>query len=116
MKNLLKNLHMKKKRQALEKAKGKYGKDFLFKNKEGENESVDSQEGVSEDSDGNMINDKVISKFVKAILTLKDDNMCQELLKDNKPFFDDEDFINDEKDEKKNSKKKIYSKRCFIKL
>lgn len=85
-----------KQREALEKAKLKYGKDFMNYNEE-ESESDDQ----SEDSDGEMINENVMKKFIETYIKLKDDNLAREFLVNKEPVFNDEDFKTDKKKEKK---------------
>ena len=78
-----------KKKEAIEKAKQKYGKDFLNKQ---ESDGNESSEPESEDSEGQLVNDKVLEKFLETIVTLQDDNKVKELVLSDKPIFDDEDF------------------------
>lgn len=94
-----------KKRQALEKAQLKFGKNFDIKKLEGDAESS-SSEAESEDSEGEMINEKVMSKFLETYIKLKDDNAAKDFLEDKKPVFTDEDFISNRTGRKK-SKDKI---------
>ena len=92
-----------KKRQALEKAKTKFGKDFMNI----EDPSEDSEEDMSEDSDGELINPKVMSKFLETYIKLKDDKMVKELLEDKKEIFEDDDFKFEK--EKKHKNKPEYT-------
>jgi protein KRI1 len=76
-----------KKRQALEKAQLKYGKDLE------DLEDVEESEDESEDSQGILINDKVTEKFIETYIKLKDENRAKEFLKNKDPIFNDEDFV-----------------------
>jgi protein KRI1 len=93
--------HMKK-REAIEKAKLKYGKNYKYE----ENEESESED-FSEDSDGEMINEKVMTKFIETYIKLKDDNLSKEFLTNKEPVFNDEDFKNENK--KKKDEKILYS-------
>jgi protein KRI1 len=91
-----------KERQALEKAKLKYGKDFM------DVEEHEESEDVSEDSEGELINDKVMTKFIETYIKLKDDNLAKEFLVDKNPVFKDEDFSEIGK-KKKEKESKIFT-------
>jgi protein KRI1 len=82
-----------KKRQALEKAQMKYGKNLDFE------EEDEESEDESEDSQGKLINDKVTQKFIDTYIKLKDDNKAKEFLNNKDSVFNDDDF--DVKKEKK---------------
>jgi protein KRI1 len=91
-----------KERQALEKAKLKYGNDFM------DVEEDEESEDVSEDSEGELINDKVMTKFIETYIKLKDDNLAKEFLVDKNPVFKDDDFIDPGKN-KKEKESKIFT-------
>lgn len=84
-----KKFHYNKNREAMEKAKLKYGKDFLEREEDSKESSEDDE---SEDSNGELINEKVMGKFIETYIKLKDDKMAREFLNDNKSIFQDEDF------------------------
>jgi protein KRI1 len=66
-----------------------------------------SSDAESEDSDAEMINEKVMSKFLDTYIKLKDDISAREFLKNKDPIFTDEDFIYNAK--KKNDDKIKYT-------
>jgi protein KRI1 len=75
-----------KRREAIEKAKQKYGQDFFFKDAEEESEQE------SEDSEAELVNDRVLEKFFETIVQLQDDERVKELVQSDKPIFEEEDF------------------------
>ncbi len=91
-----------KKREALEKAKQKFGKDFEHY----EEEESDDQ---SEDSEGQLINEKVMTKFIETYIKLKDDNLAKQFLVNKNPVFNDEDFDEVTVRKKKQEEKIKYS-------
>ena len=84
-----------KKREAIEKGKAKYGKDYVHQ-EEKESES----DNESEDSEAGMINEKVMTKFIETYIKLKDGNLAKEFLVNKDPVFNDEDFVNENKKKK----------------
>lgn len=89
-----------KRKEAIERAKLKYGQNYFFKS---ESEKSESE---SEDSKADLLNDKVLEKFVDTIVKLQDNDRIQELVNLEKPIFDEEDF---EKKIKKQKEKKAFT-------
>lgn len=88
-----------KQRQFIEKAKLKYGKNFSME----ELENQSSSDYESEDSDAEMINEKVMTKFIDTYIKLKDDKLAKQFLDNKDPVFNDEDFAS--KGRKKSNEK-----------
>ena len=77
-----------KKRETLEKATKKFGENAIFQR----NDEDDSENDVSEDSDAELINPKVMEKFISTMVMLQDDKGAKELLETIDPVFNEEDF------------------------
>lgn len=95
-----------KEKQLKQKLKGWERKDYEKErnatcDKENEYESSDNE---SEDSEAELVNEKVKSKFLEVLLKLKDDSMTQSLKKLDKPIFDDSDFHDKRQKTKKEGK------------
>lgn len=87
-----------KRREAIEKAKQKYGQDYFFK------DSDEESDQESEDSEAELVNDRVLEKFVDTIVKLQDDEKVKELVHTDKPIFEEEDFAEANKEKKKKEK------------
>lgn len=96
--NYAKKFDEQKRREAIEKAKQKYGQDYFFK------DSEDESEQESEDSVAELVNDRVLEKFVETIVNLQDDEKVKELVQTDKPIFEEEDFEDLNKEKKKKEK------------
>lgn len=90
-----------KRKEAIEKAKQKYGEDYFFK----EEEESDQE---SEDSNAELINDRILEKFVDTIVKLQDDEKVKEFVNTDKPIFEEEDFKVTNKN-KSNTKEKAFT-------
>ena len=96
--NYAKKFDEQKRREAIEKAKQKYGKDFFFKDSDQESEQE------SEDSGAELVNYRVLEKFVETIVKLQDDEKVKELVLNDKPIFEEEDFVEVNREKKKKEK------------
>lgn len=97
--------HMKR-REELEKAEMKFGKDFFKKKGAEDDDDEDSEDLESEDSNAELVNDRVMEKFIDTMVKLQDDKNVKELLETKEEIFKEEDFkqkrkINDDKKKEK---------------
>lgn len=99
-----------KRKEAMDRAKEKYGQNYFF-HSESENNQSDSE---SEDSRADLLNDKVLEKFVDTIVKLQDNDKVKELVGMEKPIFEEEDF--EMKKEKKKEKKAFTIKDALMKF
>lgn len=80
-------------RKILDQVKEKYGKNLKSPSS--------SSASESEDSEADFVNPQVLTKFVDVISSLKDKSKKKELLSTDKAFFEEEDFKETEKKEKR---------------
>ena len=85
--NYAKRFEHNKKREFLENTTKKYGEKRIF-----EREEDDSENDVSEDSNAELINPRVMEKFISAIVKIQDDKGAKELLETKDFLFNEEDF------------------------
>jgi len=99
-----------KRREAIEKAKLKYGENYFFKN------SDEDSEQESEDSEAELVNDRVLEKFVETIVKLQDDDKVKELVQTDKPIFEEEDFAETNNERSKKKEKAFTVKDALLKF
>ena len=107
-----KRFEFNKKREYLEKATKKFGEKAIFDKNQDED---DSENNESEDSDAELINPKVMEKFISTMIMLQDDKGAQELLKTNDHLFKEEDFDDLKKKEISNKEDKLTVKEMLLK-
>merc|ERR1712151_1109409 len=76
-----------------------YGQNYFF------HEESENSESESEDSKADLLNDKVLEKFVDTMVKLQDNDKIKDLVNLEKPIFEEEDFVE--------NKQKIKEKKAF---
>jgi len=113
--NYAKRFDHNKKREHLEKATKKFGEKAIFNQKD-EYDDEDSEEDESEDSEANLINSKVMEKFISTMVMLQDDKASKEMLQHKDGIFNEEDFdLKNEKEGKENNENKFTVKEMMMK-
>jgi protein KRI1 len=112
--NYAKRFEHNKKREHLEKATKKFGEKALF-NKINDNEE-DSEDDESEDSEAELINPKVMEKFISTMVMLQDEKASKEFLEKKESLFNEDDFqTQKEKQNKENKEGKVTVKEMMLK-
>ncbi|EAR96396.3 KRI1 family carboxy-terminal protein (macronuclear) [Tetrahymena thermophila SB210] len=102
-KKFAQNFEKKIQRQLIDKAKAMYGADYEKKIAEGNDD--DESSDVEEDSDGELLNEKVNDKFIETLakIRLRDPS----IYKNDKKFFKEKDFEVEQNDKKSSKKEKM---------
>lgn len=99
--NFAKKFQHNKRREILEKAQTKYGKNLDIEN------GSESSENESEDSNANLINKNIMTKFLETMVNFDDETKKDKLLNEKDPIFEEKDFILSNKKVKNEEKNKF---------